>query len=355
MSEKNQVYLHEIILRVLSIFNYLLKRWLIIGVVAAIGASIGLIFSMKSKRMYTSELSFVVEGESMGGLAGLASSFGLGIGTASGKGVFNAANIMELLKSPNLVKTTLLRPTIKNPEKSFAELYIETYEWRKEWEKDSILKQIHFLPNTDKDKLTWNQNKILNEIQSSLSEKAIKVEIKNPENSIIYITFESSSVELSRYFPEILIEVASDYYIESKTRKAKLNYEIIQKQTDSVRRELNNAISGVAAENDNTFLLNPAYNVKRVPSALKQVNVQANQAILGELVKNLELSRMNLLNETPLIEIIDKPVSPLDSKKLGKIKAILIGGFLGAFLIIGLLLSLKFWKTLMNPTKTKKK
>jgi hypothetical protein len=48
---------------------------------------------------------------------------------------------------------------------------------------------------------------------------------------------------------------------------------ILERQTDSIRRELNGAITGVAVANDNTFGLNPAMNVRR---ALRpQVDVQA--------------------------------------------------------------------------------
>jgi hypothetical protein len=38
--------------------------------------------------------------------------------------------------------------------------------------------------------------------------------------------------------------------------------------------------------------LNPALNVRRAPSARKQVDVQANTAILTELVKQSELAKV---------------------------------------------------------------
>ena len=56
-------------------------------------------------------------------------------------------------------------------------------------------------------------------------------------------------------------------------------------------------------------------NVKRVPSVNRQVDVQANTAILTELVKNLELAKVDLRKETPLIQIIDTPILPLPFEK----------------------------------------
>jgi hypothetical protein len=64
-----------------------------------------------------------------------------------------------------------------------------------------------------------------------------------------------------------------------------MNLEILQHQTDSIR-SVNEAITGVAVATDNTFNLNPALNVHRTPSAKRQIDVQANTAILTEIVKH---------------------------------------------------------------------
>ena len=111
-------------------------------------------------------------------------------------------------------------------------------------------------------------------------------------------------------------------------------FAIYQKQADSIRIELNNAISGVAEASDNTFNLNAALNIKRVPSSHRQVDVQANTAILTQLVTNLEMARVTLLKETPLIQIIDKPILPLKKEKLGYLKALVFGGGIFSILFI---------------------
>ena len=67
---------------------------------------------------------------------------------------------------------------------------------------------------------------------------------------------------------------------------------------------------------DNTFNLNPALNVRRAPVARNQVDVQANTAILTELVKQSELAKVTLRKETPLIQVIDKPILPLPLRNI---------------------------------------
>jgi uncharacterized protein involved in exopolysaccharide biosynthesis len=81
--------------------------------------------------------------------------------------------------------------------------------------------------------------------------------------------------------------------------------------------------------------------ILRVPSQKRQVNVQANTAILTQLIANLEISKVALRKETPLIQIIDQPILPLEIEKVGKIKGLVLGGIIGAFLVI-LALTVKY-------------
>jgi uncharacterized protein involved in exopolysaccharide biosynthesis len=146
--------------------------------------------------------------------------------------------------------------------------------------------------------------------------------------------FSSHNEQFSKDFCENLAREVGKFYITTKSKKARANMEILAKQTDSIRGELNNAITGVATANDNTFNLNPALNIRKVPSARKQVDVQANTAILTELVKQTELAKVTLRRETPLIQVLDRPILPLKMEKFGKTKGLILGSFLGVFFLI---------------------
>ena len=111
---------------------------------------------------------------------------------------------------------------------------------------------------------------------------------------------------------------------------------------------MNGAITGVAAEMDNVYNLNPAFNVRSTPSKRRQVDVQANTAILTQLVAQLELSKVTLRKETPLIQIIDKPILPLEKEKLGKLKSLILGGSLAGFLTVLYLVFGRLYKKLVE-------
>src|SRR5690606_38123903 len=78
------------------------------------------------------------------------------------------------------------------------------------------------------------------------------LEVAKPDKrlNIIEVKFESPDELFSKAFVETLITNASDFYIRTRTKRAKDNLDILTFQVDSVRRELNNAIRGVAAASD---------------------------------------------------------------------------------------------------------
>ena len=334
---KDEISLKELIEKGKDWYDYFLSQWKIIVIAGFIGAVLGLGYSFMKKPTYTATLTFALENEKSGGSGGilsLASQFGLDLG-GSGGGIFEGANLMELFKSRTMIEQALLKPVFYIGDTiSLAEMYIQNNYWRKSWNKKPKLAKIQFLPRSKRKYFTRIHDSILGVISSNLSRFNLAVAQKDKKLSIITMDVISSNELFSLYFCENLARQVGQFYIATKSKKARANLEILQRQTDSIRGELNYAIAGVASANDNTFNLNPALNIRRVPSAKKQVDVQANTAILTELVKQSELAKVALRRETPLIQDLDKPILPLAKERLGKMKGIVLGGFVAGFLII---------------------
>jgi hypothetical protein len=330
-SAEDEISLKELIIKLKEWFTYLLSKWMIIGLAGIIGSGIGLVYSLKDKLVYTATLSFVLEDEKSGGggmsgALGLASQFGIDVGGSAG-GIFSGANLLELFKSRRMVEQTLLKPvTVSGKTISYAEWYIQNAKWRLAWEKKEGYQNIQFLPNADRTHFTRVQDSIMGVMYADLSKNGLVVSQKDKKSSIIIVEVKSVDELFAQYFTEAIAKEVSDFYVLTKSKRANTNMEILQMQTDSIRKELNGAITGVAVANNNTFGLNSALNVQRVPSARKQVDVQANTAMLTALVQQTEIAKVTLRKETPLIQIIDRPILPLKKDKFGKSKWVLLGG-----------------------------
>jgi uncharacterized protein involved in exopolysaccharide biosynthesis len=346
--QKDEITLKELLLKTGEWFRYLRSKWLIIGLVSILGAALGFWYATTQKPTYTASLSFALEEEGAGASAamGLASQLGLDIGGATSGGAFKGANVLEIFKSRLMIQKALLEPVANNSKKSLAELYIDANEWRKAWKEKKNLKNIQF-PVRAID-LSRTQDSVLGLIHEKLMKQELTVGQKDKKNSVIFVELATKSEEFSKNFTETLAVIVSDFYIETKSKKAKNNLSILQHQRDSIRAALNGSLTGVAVSNDQVFGLNPALNVRRVPGIKKEVDVLANTAILTEMVKQTVLARINLRKETPLIQVIDKPILPLKKEKFGKGKGLVLGGLLAAFLVTGVLIGRKVLKRLMN-------
>jgi len=344
--------LKELVEKLIEWKEYLLSKWKIIILAGIMGAALGLFYSFTKTPIYTATLTFAVEDEkSPGGLGsalGLASSFGFDVG-GSGGSIFSGSNLTELFKSRTMVVKTLLTPvTVNGKVISLAEMYIQNNGWRDKWTDNSKLKDLQFLPNANTKNFTRVQDSILGVMYKGLSKGSLTVGQKDKKVAIISMDVSSNDELFSFYFCEALAKQVGKFYVETKSKKARMNMEILEHQVDSVRSELNGAITGVAVANDNTFNLNPALNVRRAPSVRKQVDVQANTAILTELVKQSELAKVTLRKETPLIQVIDRPILPLPQERFGKAKGILIGGFLAGFIAISIIVVRRIISQVLN-------
>ena len=349
--ENDEISLKELIQKIQEWVAYLKTQWKLIIGIAALGGIIGFVYASFQKPTYLATTTFVLEedkgGGGLGGAMGLASSFGLDLGGGGG-GLFTSSNIIELMKSRLVVEKTLLNPVqIAGKEISLADYFIQINELKEGWAKKPNLANISFPINADRTKFSLEQDSILYGISSGLTKNNLVIAQKDKKVSIISLTVKTENELFSKLFCEQLLKETSDFYIETKSKKSRLNLDILQHQADSIRTELNGAITGVAAASDNVYNLNPAFNVKRTPSTRRQVDVQANTAILTQLVAQLELSKVSLRKETPLVQLIDRPILPLEKDKVGRFKPMLLGGFLAGLSIISFLMLRRFYKKII--------
>jgi len=208
-SAEDEISLKELIIKLKEWFTYLLSKWMVIGLAGIIGASIGLVYALNDKPIYTATLSFVLEDEKSGGgglsgALGLASQFGIDVGGSAG-GIFTGTNLLELFKSRRMVEQTLLKPVlVEGKTISYAEWYIQNAQWRKAWAKKAGYENIQFLPNADRDKFTRVQDSIMGVMYADLSKNGLVVSQKDKKISIISVEVNSVDELFAKSFTEAI-------------------------------------------------------------------------------------------------------------------------------------------------------
>ncbi|WP_207536409.1 lipopolysaccharide biosynthesis protein [Desertivirga arenae] len=344
----DEISLIDLIKHGKSLLVYISSKWFLILLLSGIGGLLGFLYAYNKKTTFIAELSFVLEeqnsGGSLGGALGLASQFGLDLGSGGGD-AFTGDNLMALLKSRTIVQKSLLAEgNFSRKKEILADRYINfsKISYKGNEKSSNFLTFKNYNPGNSRSK-----DSLLNSIYKRIISSNLSIEKVDKKLSIITIRVKTIDEAFSKEFAETLAKVVSNFYIETKTKKSLENLTILQRQTDSVRRQLNLALSGVAVSNDYNPNANAALQILKVPSQRRQVDVQANQAILSELVKNLESSRIALRKETPLIQIIDRPILPLEMDRIGKLKAMVIGAFVLGVLTVLLLVIRKILKQIL--------
>jgi hypothetical protein len=320
-------------------FIYLLGKWKVLFLVAIITGIIGVVKTWLQDPKYTAQMTFVAENEKGGGLGGYASiaaQFGLDIGGGGSGSAFAEENLVELLKSRMLIDKTLLSTYENN---LYIDQYILNHKINKNWSKDTALSKINFQSKLDGG-YERKRDSIFNAIANNIILNSIAVDKVDKKLDIIYIKMTDIDMIYAKRFIEKLASNAIAFYTAYKTEKNLTNVNILQRQTDSVKSMLFGSINDVASIND--LNVNPIKQSLRTNGQKRQIDLQVNSALYTELLKNLELAKLTLRKETPLIQIIDTPKLPLKNEKKGRLYMGVIFAFIGG-IICSLFLLVKKW------------
>lgn len=336
-----EISLKELILKTREWFHYLLGKWKIILIFSVLGAGGGVLWSILAPVRYKASLTFVLDesNNSLSSYAGLASQLGINLNTAGGENIFQGDNIIQFLQSRLMIENTLMTVgDFDGKKETLADNFLSWSDLEDDLKKDTDLMNVRFPSSLSVDKFSLQQNKVMTLIYKNIIKDKLEVDKPDKKLSFIQVTCTTVNELFSKYFTERLMKQAADFYVNTKTKQVRESVDKLQQQSDSVLRLLNKKTIAAATTQD--MNLNPALSITNVPVQMASRDQSILMATYAELEKNLSLAKISLVQQTPIIQMVDTPVLPLERVKLGKLKGLIIGGVLGVFLI-GLVLTFK--------------
>jgi uncharacterized protein involved in exopolysaccharide biosynthesis len=341
----DEVSLKELILKGKDWFAYLWGyKWRIL-LAGLLGGALGFVYAKYfSKPTYTATVSFTLEqksGAGAGALGGLASSLGLGDMGGSSSGMFGGENVLHLMKSNRIIHQSLKegQPDLKGDH--LLNAYLKNH-----FEKPLQEKEIELFPeNLDSVTFTRAQDSLLLLITKNIREEQLVAERQDKKTSIINLEVKDNNEEWAYLFSKALVKNAIDLYLEIKVGKLlRTELELTQKK-DSIRGLLDGSITTLAYETD----LNSHTPLMRYKTnqAKKQIDVEVLKSMYGSVIQNLEITKMQRAQEEPIIEIIDAPILPLESRQVNELKGIVLGGLMISFLTFGYFVLIKLYEKVM--------
>lgn len=328
----NQFTLKEVIQNLREWLLFFISKWKTLVVAGVLGLILGALVSIFKKPVFHAETSFVLEesdGASLSQMSGLASLVGVNLGSlGSTSGLFQGDNIMELYRSDRMLGETLLSPF--SEDQLLIDRFVEFEELDKKWASKVDIPAMDF--SIPRDQFTVAQDSVVQQVSKLIRENQLSVAKPDRKLSIIQVSISSKDDLYAKVFNETLVEKVNTFYFETKTKKTGENLQILQTQADSVRAILDESIAEYASATDRVPNVNPLLNSAQVESRKRQIDVQATAAVYQEIVKNLEIAKVNHRNNSPLIQIIDSPRLPLKRSEIRLVKGMVLGA-----IILGLL------------------
>ena len=331
MADKKTVVLGDVIESIKRFFSYLRSQFLLIAVCGIIGLVLPLVYRAMQKPAYAASTTFILEEKSAGGggLAGIASQVGLDLGSlGSGSSLFTGDNILDIIKSRVIIEKVLLTPISGNTGKTLADLYVEFSGLG-----ERLPAPVSF---ASLGAHSVYQDSVLYVMYEQIAKKNVSVDRLNKKGSIFKIVTVSQNQVFSKNFAERLLKETTTYYVNVKTSTAAANVKRLQARGDSLLRVLN-----AKSYNAASFQIldpNVAYKSMSVPAEVSSRDKSIVFSIYAEVTKNLEMSRIALVSQTPVIQLLDVPKYPLMDDR----KSYLFLGFAGLFagLLVGFFLCL---------------
>jgi hypothetical protein len=342
---EDEISLKDLLQKLGVIVSYLLSQWKIILLISTVGAAISFFKAFTTKPLYSASITFLAEEAKSGGsLASLAGQFGFDLGGASSGGsIFVGENLVSFIKSEGLIRETLMTSYDSATRATLADKFAKISGFQKSWKKNKKIGSINFSSFTA-NSLPRKEDSLLQLIISDVS-RSLKVSRPNKKASFIKVEISTSDENWTKTFVERLVATATQLYIISKTKVKAENVALLQKRADSLGALLNSITYTAAASQQILVDANPALRTAPVKAEISTRQKMMVATIFGEVVKNLELAKFSLSQETPVIQIVDRSYLPLKKEKPSKLIYLLAGGFIAGFLTILFLLAFRWYKT----------
>lgn len=308
------------------------RKWLIIlpTLFGTLGLGIGLLLDGEQKK---AEYVIAAEEESSAGWEGLLAQFGLDVGGSNPAGVFQGESLVRLFQTRTLIERSLLQKIAYRGDSVLLAnaVFAYTKHARKKEFEAVVFKQ-------DRTKQDALADSALYLAYKYVRKEMLSVSKPDKKQSFINVSCVHADGELAMALGGVLIKTVTDYYVESLTKKARQNLNVLKLEADSVQSVLDENL-GISA--DLTDLnVNPLKQRLRVQQNRAMIDLQISVALYGELAKNLKLAEIGLRKQTPLIQIIESPRRPLETVGL-KLWQYIVVGFVGGLALAAYLIRLQ--------------
>lgn len=329
----------------IALINLFLRKWWLLSIVGFCAGVLGFIYASYQKPTFESRLTFSLDGGAndgaLSGAMSLAAQFGFGIG--GGQSMFDGDNILEIMKSRNMIEEVLLTAdTLDGKLYTMVDYYFEKSGLKKAFAKNERLKNISFPAGLKKNQLTYLQDSILYNIYLSFLTENIVASRPDKKLGIYEVRIISMNEKFSKVFTDRIVTVTGNFYTEITSKKDRETLSILEQRVASLKGNVSSSIDNKASKQDAN--VNPSFAAAQSPLLKEQYNAQAYGEAYKEMFKTLEMARYQYLKTIPLLQIIDDANYPMKRIKVSRLKSAVVFALFSVLFSMLIIWSLTLFK-----------
>lgn len=362
---EEQITTKEFFLKLISFFKVIGSKWRILMIGLLLGAILSIIQDAITKKPTKYEAKIVFNIDIGGGgvgtnqLGGLAATFGLGGGipqAAQGGDLLSGTNFAALLQSRIVFERALMKEVnVKGKTFLMANYYKDSSDIAKRvWEGDLFHEpneeaiNFHFTKK-DPDDFTTFENMLITTLYEELLPDTQLIPIEG--SSLTQLNTLTTNEMLSKVWAETLLNTIEEFYVEMKTKKTRELLGMQQNRLDSLQTLMFSSDKRLAQLTfQNTNVVDPS-------GPMRQQQVTRNNAFYSnqyyaQLTTVEGLNRL-LIEQTPILTVIEPVRLPLVAFKSGIGKSLKMGSLLGLFLSLLFVLAQHLYNQIMSSDESR--
>lgn len=341
--DEDEVILTDLARNIVNLLGVIKKqiKW-IIPITGVLAITCGVLVRKMSDAKYVAVSTFLFEGNENAmpsGLGNMASMLGLG-GMGGGMDEDKLAFIIQTNKIVG--EAFHKRAKINGKDDLLINHYVREYKLNEKWcEKFDYACDIDF--NDQAPQLDSLRNVTILMLKK-------KMGIKVSGEGVISLRIESKNKELSTIINKNILDAVIVHFNRYSAEKDKKTYSHLQSRVDSIKNELSKIEMEYAKILDNSMMKTRA--IGKIDEYRLKREIEILSIMYSEGVKNIELAKFNVLNNSKIIQILDTPNSrTLKDERKGLIFNLVLFSMLFAFISVGFVVSWHYTKVILKEVK----
>ncbi len=321
--------------------------WYIIGI-GMVCAAVSFFYYSSKPTLYKARLSFMLnedESSQMSNVSAILGQFGLPMMNQR----VNISKVLELSLSRKIIQEAIFNEIETSNGPNFLSNHIiDIYELNDRWNSKELEMSNFKFTNAKVDSFSIKENIALKSIATMIAgtpanRKNALIETDYGQNTTImsFVTH-SQDEALSYHLTHAVFEATSNFYVEKTIEKQTSTYDVLVSKKDSLLKEYNRLEYKYADLSDkSTGLFSKKMDIKKERARGEMLQLSAG---LSKLEEQISLVEFSIENSTPILQVIDAPILPLEEVTTSKFKSILIGLGFGLILSIGAVVFITLWR-----------